>query len=281
MGSGMARNSLKAGHAVTVWNRTDRDLHPDLASATRAKSIAEAAQASDRILVCLTGPDAQRDVLLGPDGLAAHLRRGTIVADATTTDPKLTHEIAAAVTAAGAVYLDTPVFGSRNEAWEGKLDFVCGGPRDAFEAFRPLFDPLSNSVHYLGETGTGATMKLVGNLLVAAQMASLGEALSMARKANLDPEAVMGVLDVTDYSSALIRGVGRASFKGDFSPHFYLRHMLKDARLIGDTARDLGVPLSATSAIAQLYQAAVNLGLGDLNASGLHKMQFDMAGLKD
>lgn len=281
MGAGMVRNALKAGYDSVVWNRTDRPLHADLSAARKAASLAEAAAASDRILVCLTGPDAQRDVFLGPDGLVENLKPGSILADATTTDPKLTRELAAAVSAKGAVYLDTPVFGSRTEAWEGRLDFVCGGPRPAFEAFRPLLEPMAASIHHLGGTAAGASMKLVGNLLVAAQMASLGEALAMARKSGLDPDAVMGVLDVTDFSSALIRGVGRASLKGDFAPHFYLRHMLKDARLIGEAGKDLGVPLVATSAIAQLYQAAVNEGLGDLNASGLHKMLFRMSGLPD
>lgn len=181
--------------------------------------------------------------------------------------------------AGGAAYLDTPVFGSRNEAWEGRLDFVCGGDEAAFATFRPLLEPLAASIHHMGGTGAGAAMKLVGNLLVAAQMVSLGEALALARKADLKPDAVMGVLDVTDYSSGLIRGVGRATYAGDFAPNFYLKHMLKDARLIGDFARALEVPLPVSSVTAALYQAACNEGLGDLNASALHRMMFEMSGL--
>ncbi len=281
MGGGMVRNLLRAGHSVTAWNRTNRELHADLGGARVAGSVAETVGGRERVMLCLTGPDAQREVILGGSGFLDALKPGAIVADATTTDPKLTREIATAVEAKGALYLDAPVFGSRNEAWEGRLDFVCGGPKEAFEAFRPLLEPLAASVHHLGGTATGATMKLVGNLLVAAQMASLGEALALARKGGLDGAAVMGVLDVTDFSSALIRGVGRASLAGDYSPHFYLKHMLKDARLIGEAAKDLGVPLPATSSIAQLYQAALNQGLGDLNASGLHKMLFEMSGLPD
>ncbi|WP_207483067.1 NAD(P)-dependent oxidoreductase [Arenibaculum pallidiluteum] len=288
MGTGMVRNLLRAGHSVTVWNRTTRDLPEDLKGCMRAASVAEAVSGRERVMLCLTGPEAQRAVILGEGGedgggggLVRSLSAGAIVADATSTDPRLTRALAAAVEGAGATYLDTPVFGSRNEAWEGRLDFVCGGPRDAFDRFRPLLEPMAASIHHLGGTAAGATMKLIGNLLVAAQMASLGEALALARKAGLEGTAVMGVLDVTDYSSALIRGVGRASLAGDFGPHFYLKHMLKDARLIGALAEDLAVPLPATSAIAELYQAAKNEGLGELNASGLHKMLFRMAGLPD
>ena len=124
-------------------------------------------------------------------------------------------------------------------------------------------------------------MKLVGNLLVAAQMESLGEALSVATKAGLDGKAVMGVFDVADYSSLLIRNVGRATLSRNFAPSFYLKHMLKDARLIGDYGKALNVPLPVSSTIAELYQAALNAGYGELNASGLHKLLFRQAGIAD
>ena len=281
MGRGLVRNLLAAGHTVTVWNRSPVDLPAELAAAKRARTIAEAMAGKKWVMVCVTGPDAQNAIYKGDDGLIAHLGKGVIVADVTTTAPELSVALAAAVEAKGSTYLDTPVFGSKGEAWEGRLDFVCGGPKAAFDQLRPLLKPLAATIHYMGASGAGASMKLVGNLLVAAQMESLGEALSLATKAGLDGKAVMGVLDVADYSSLLIRNVGRASLARDFRPSFYLRHMLKDARLIGDFARRLAVPVPVTAAIGELYQAAVNKGLGDLNASGLHKMLFEMSGLRD
>jgi 3-hydroxyisobutyrate dehydrogenase-like beta-hydroxyacid dehydrogenase len=279
MGSGMVRNLLGAGHTVTVWNRSNHDLPKELASVRPAATLAEAVSGARWIMVCVTGPAAQREIFQGENGLLAHLGPGATIADATTTDPELSVALAAAVEAKGSSYLDTPVFGSKGEAWDGRLDFVCGGPEAAFDRMKPLLEPLAATVHYLGGNGAGAAMKLVGNLLVAAQLASLGEALALARKAGLKDEAVMGVLDVADYSSALIRGVGRATLAGRFEPSFFLRHMLKDARLIGDFARRLEVPLPASAPITPLYQAAVNQGLGDLNASALHKVLFAMAGL--
>jgi 3-hydroxyisobutyrate dehydrogenase-like beta-hydroxyacid dehydrogenase len=281
LGQGMVRNLLAAGHKVTVWNRSDKPLAPELTAAHRAATLAEAIAGQQRVMLCVTGPDAQRAIFQGEDGLLAHLGPGVIVADATTTAPELSVELAAAVQAKGSFYLDTPVFGSKGEAWEGRLDFVCGGPEAAFAQFKPLLEAMAATVHYLGGNGSGTSMKLIGNLLVAAQMASLGEALSLARKAGLNDAAVMGVLDVTDYSSALIRGVGRATLAGNYEPSFFLRHMLKDARLIGDFARRLDVPLPVSAPIAPLYQAALNQGLGDLNASALHKMMFAMAGLPE
>lgn len=280
MGRGMARNLLNADHELVGWNRSAKDWPADLDKMKLATSVAEAVGDKAMVMVCLTGPDAQRDVLLGPDGVFANAAAGTIVADATTTDPHLTAELAEAATTAGIFYLDTPVFGSKNEAWEGRLDFVCGGDRASFEKAKPIIEEMAATVHYMGPSGHGAGAKLVGNLLVAAQMVSLGEALALARKIGLDPDALMGYLDVTDYSSGLIRGVGRATLAGDYAPSFYLKHMLKDARLIGAYAQSLGVALPAASVTAELYQGALNKGLGELNASALHKILFELSGLE-
>ncbi|WP_165820240.1 NAD(P)-dependent oxidoreductase [Microvirga sp. KLBC 81] len=279
MGRGMVRNLLKAGHRVSVWNRTQRDLPADLAEAKTAASIPDVVSGKRLVMACLTGPDAQRETLLARGGVIDSAKAGTVIVDATTTDPRVTLEVAEAAEKRGLQYLDTPVFGSKNEAWEGRLDFVCGGDRAAFDAIRPILDTMAATVHYLGPSSKGAAAKLVGNLLVAAQMVSLGEALSLARKSGLDPEALMGYLDVTDFSSGLIRGVGRATLSGDFTPHFYLKHMLKDARLIGDYARSVGASLPSTAVTTELYQAAANKGLGDLNASALHKLLFEMSSL--
>ena len=280
MGRGMARNLLKAGHDITGWNRTARDLPADLSALKPAKTIAQAVAGKPMVVVSLTGPDAQRETLPGSDGVFAAADRGAIIIDTTTTDPHLTEELARAASEAGVSYLDTPVFGSKNEAWEGKLDFVCGGDKAAFDKAKSVIEAMAATVHYLGPSGKGAGAKLVGNLLVAAQMVSLGEALALARKIGLDPDALMGYLDVTDYSSGLIRGVGRATLEGDYAPSFYLKHMLKDARLIGAYAKSLGVSLPSSAITAELYQAAVNKGFGDLNASALHKVLFELSGLE-
>jgi 3-hydroxyisobutyrate dehydrogenase-like beta-hydroxyacid dehydrogenase len=278
MGRGMVRNLSRAGYEVTAWNRTRRPLPAELESVTQVETIADAIRGKPVVFVCVTGPDAQRAVF--DEALIGHLGPDVLVIDSTTTDPAVSARLAQAVAARGSRYLDAPVFGSKSEAWEGRLDFVCGGGETTFRDAEPLLRNLAATVHHIGPSGAGATMKLIGNLLVAAQLASLGEALALARRAGLDGEAVVGVLDVTDYSSGLIRGVSRASLRNDFTPSFYLRHMLKDVRLIEDLARRLAVPLPATADIAPLYQAAVNKGLGDLNASGIHKLLFSMSGLE-
>ena len=142
------------------------------------------------VFVCVTGPDAQRAVF--DEALLDHLGPDVLMIDSTTTDPAISVRLAQAVAARGSRYLDAPVFGSKAEAWEGRLDFVCGGDDTTFRDAEPLLRNLAATVHYIGASGAGATMKLIGNLLVAAQLASLGEALALARRAGLDGEAVVG-----------------------------------------------------------------------------------------
>ncbi len=284
MGTGMVRNLVSSGHRVTTWNRSDRALPPEIEASggfTRASSIGEAVVDKPVVMICVTGPEAQNDIYHGPDGLLASLSAGTIVADATTTDPELTASLAVEVAECGGKYLDCPVFGSRNEAWNGELDVVCGGERSVYDQMVPLLDIVSKTHHYMGLTPKGAQMKLIGNLLVAAQIVSVGEALGLAKKVGVGADSLLGVLKVADYSSGVVVGTAGASLNGDFSPNFYLKHMLKDARLIGAFARAQGVPTPAAALGAELYQMAANMGLGDLNASGLHKMQLRQAGVED
>ncbi|MEM6666735.1 MAG: NAD(P)-dependent oxidoreductase [Pseudomonadota bacterium] len=279
MGLGMVRNLLNAGHSVQGWNRSHRDLPEEVANhegLTLMASIADAVNDAEMVMICVTGPEAQ-DAIYGD--LANALSENTLVVDLTTTDPDFTTLLAETITSAGGRYIDAPVFGSRNEAWNGELDIVIGGEADDVAEAMPLLDVLAKTTHIMGPTPAGAQMKLVGNLLVAAQMASLGEGLSLARKAGLPAEAVTNVLGVVDFSSLLIANISKASLANDYTPFFYLKHMLKDARLIGQFARSMEVPVPHSTGIAEAYQAAVNAGLGDLNASGLHKMQFEMAGL--
>lgn len=281
MGRGLVRNLLAAGHSLVAWNRSSLALPPEITDNQRfrrADSIAEAVREKPVAFVCLTGPDAQRAVY--PD-LLSSLAKGTLVIDCTTTDPALTVELAGKVGAAGGRYLDAPMFGSKNEAWAGELDIVVGGEESDFNEAKPLLERLSKTLHYMGMTPAGVHMKLVGNLLVAAQVHSVGEAMSLARKVKLPTDRIVDVLKVVDYSSGVVVGTASASLAGNYEPSFYLKHMLKDTRLIGALARSQGVPVPGAALIAEQFQAAVNEGLGDLNASGIHKMQFRQAGLKE
>lgn len=281
MGRGMVGNLLKAGHAVTVWNRS-----PERAEAFRAKGAAVAATPAAAvkdaavIMYCLSDDRAVEDLVWGAGRLIDAVRAGQIVVDLTTVHPNTSRKEYAAFAEKGVEFLDAPVFGSKNEAANGGLWIVAGGKEEVFAKVLPLLKPLSETTHYMGGNGMGASMKLVGNLLVAFQLEAIGEAMILATKAGLNPQEVLDVVHVTDFKSPIFDGVGGALVKRDFGTHFALKLMLKDANLISQFAQDLNAPIPGLVAIRENIKAGVNKGWGEENASAFIKNLEDAAGVQ-
>lgn len=280
MGTGMVANLLKQGYPVTVWNRTaSRTARPASLGATVADSLADLVGSVDVVMYCLADDAAVSDVALGNDGISSLVRQGQTVVDLSTVSPETTALESAAYAKRGATFVDAPVFGSRNEANAGRLWVVVGGDEDAVARVRPLLSAISETVHHLGPIGSGVRMKLVGNLVVAAQLQALGEALSLAKKAGLPLQTVLDVFAVTDFRSPIFDGVGAAVLAGDYSPHFALALMRKDARLVRDFAATLGVSITASDATRHTIERAVENGWGAENASALIKVLAGDAGV--
>jgi 3-hydroxyisobutyrate dehydrogenase-like beta-hydroxyacid dehydrogenase len=281
MGRGMVGNLLKAGYEVTVWNRTPERAAPLVAQgAKQADSPAQAAAGAEVIMYCLSDDKSVEDLVFGSGNLLAGVRQGQVVVDMTTCYPDTTRKEAAAYAEKGVEFLDAPVFGSKNEAANGGLWIVVGGKKELFERVKPILEVLSETTHYMGGTAMGTSMKLVGNLVVASQLEALGEAMILATKAGLNPEDVLGVLHVTDFKSPIFDGVGQALINRDFSTHFALKLMLKDAHLISRFAQDLNVPIPASAATREVIKAAVNKGWGELNASAFIQALEELAGVQ-
>jgi 3-hydroxyisobutyrate dehydrogenase-like beta-hydroxyacid dehydrogenase len=280
MGGGMAANLLKAGYPVTVWNRAAERCAPLVAQGARqADSPAEAAAGADLIMYCLSDDAAVEDLVWGAGALLEAVQPGQIVVDMTTLHPDTSRKEAAAYEAKGVRFLDAPVFGSKNEAAEGGLWIVVGGDQDLYREVLPVLEALSETTHYMGVNGQGASMKLVGNLLVAAQLDALCEAMVLATRAGLDPEDVLGVLHVTDFKSPIFDGVGGTLIRRDFETNFALKLMLKDANLIARFAQDLNVPVPAAAATREVIKGAINKGWGEENASAFIRNLEEQAGV--
>jgi len=280
MGRGMAGNLLEAGYPLTIWNRTpERGRALVQRGAIQALSPAAAVADADVVMYCLSDDAAVDDLVFGSGDLLAGVKEDQIVIDMTTIHPDTTRKEAAAYAAKGVRFLDAPVFGSRNEAAGGGLWIVAGGERALFEEVKPILEVLSETMHYMGGAAMGTSMKLVGNLVVASQIEALGEAMILATKAGLDPADVLGVLHVTDFKSPIFDGVGGALIERDFSTHFALKLMLKDANLIAQFAQDLNVPLPASAATREVIKSAMNKGWGEENASAFIKQLEDQAGV--
>ena len=271
MGAGMVKNLVKAGFDVTVWNRT-----PDKAEALPgvgvAESIAAGVAGADIVMYSLADDAAVRSVVFGDGGVLASIQPGTIAVDMSTISAALSDEEAAAFAALGVEFLDAPVFGSKDETNAGGLWIVVGGPDDTFDKVEPAFEAMAETIHHMGGHGTGVRMKLVGNLMVAGELELLGEALTLAKKAGLDLNKVLGVAAVTDFKTPIFNGVGQRVLTNDYSPAFSLKLMRKDAGLIGDLAASVDAPVPSAELVKEHLDRAFAEGLGDEHASAFIKL---------
>ena len=280
MGTGMVGNLVKAGHDVTVWNRTAAKLKEiEKIGAKTVSDPTELLKDADFFMYCLADDAAIKDVITGGHNLAAKVKPGTIAIDLSTIDPQTSNEERVIYEKNGVAFLDAPVFGTKGEARDGGLWIVIGGDETVFNKSLPVLKPISETTHYMGKSGNGAKMKLVGNLLVASQIVSIGEALSLAKNAGLDLRKVLEVAAVADFKTPIYAGVGAGVIKGDYEVNFPLKLMLKDARLIQAFAKRFNSPVTIASTTEELAKEGVDSGLGELNASAIVKVISKRAGV--
>jgi 3-hydroxyisobutyrate dehydrogenase-like beta-hydroxyacid dehydrogenase len=280
MGSGMANKLLQAGHPLTVWNRDPRACR-SLAEkgAHVAPTPAACVREAEVVMYSLSNDQAVWEVLTRPDGVLSGVRAGQTALDMSTVSPETSRRELAAYAEKGVEFLDTPVFGSRHEAAQGGLWVLAGGKREVFEHVRPILETISATLHYMGGTGMGATMKLVGNLIVALQLEAAGEAMVLASKAGLSPEDVLGVLRVTDFRSPVIENTVQALMERNFQTDFSLQNLLKDTNLIDQLAQQFNAPVPAFAQVRETVKAAANEGFEWENASALIKALEQQAGI--
>lgn len=259
MGRPMATNLVKAGHSVSVWNRTPKSVE----GARMAATPAEAAEGAEIVWICVADTKAVETVLFGPNGVDGVLRKGMVVVDSSTIAPKSTLDFAARVRSHGAEFVDAPMTGSKIGAENAQLLFIVGGPEKTVAALDPLFKVLGKKVIRVGETGAGESAKIGMNLMIAAIFEGFAEALALTGKLGVPPEILVELIQnsmirsgVTDYKSSFV-------LQKDWTPNFPLRLMLKDIHLMLDTARELKIDLPALKDIEKVYSKAVKDGHAD------------------
>jgi 3-hydroxyisobutyrate dehydrogenase-like beta-hydroxyacid dehydrogenase len=281
MGSRMAANLLKAGYQLTVWNRnTEKCERFARKDARVADTPADAVRDVDLVMYSLSNDQAIEEVVFGATGILSGIKEGQIAVDMSTVLPATSLREQEAYAKRGADFLDSPVFGSKNESANAKLWIMAAGNKDVFEKVKPVLEHLGQTVHYLGKNGNAAAMKLVGNLIVALELEALSEGLVLAQKAGLDLNAVMEVVKVADFRSPLLVSNGQNILKRDFSPSFALKLMLKDAGLIEKFAESVESPIPALRVVGKNLKSAVALGFGQENASALIKALEKEAGVE-
>lgn len=281
MGLGIAKNLLKAGYPVSVYNRTKKKTSEcaDL-GASVCETPREIAENCDIVIVMVWDLSALKDVTLGPDGLLEGAHEGQVMIDMSTQMPKTALWEQEMYAKKGVSFLDAPVHGTKAEVNAGGLWIMAGGERSVFEKVKPLFEVLGETYHYMGPTGKGFATKMCGQLYVSSLVAALAEALVFASKAGIDVREALKLWGESDFRSPLLEGFGNAVLERDFSVSFHLRTMVKDTNLVKDFAEDLGMPLFIPSIVHEMFKVGMNKGFGEENASAIVKVIEDMAGAK-
>ena len=276
MGRAMASNLSKAGHEVTVWNRTPRDVD----GARTASSPAEAAQGAEVVWMCVSDTKAVESVLFGAQGVEQSLRDGMTIVDSSTISPSATRQFAERVKSKGVQYVDAPMTGSKVGAENGTLIFIVGGDEAAIERLKPLFAAMGKVFFRMGETGKGQAAKLVMNLQIALIYEGFAEALTLATKLGVDAETLMPLINASMIRSGVVEYKAPFVLKRDFSPNFPLRLMRKDLRLAMDAAKELRVKLPGLEMVEEIYDLAVEEGQADLDYAATLTLLEKWAGVQ-
>jgi 3-hydroxyisobutyrate dehydrogenase-like beta-hydroxyacid dehydrogenase len=273
MGLPMAECVLRAGHRLTVWNRTAAKADALVAAGARwAGSPREVAAASDVVVTVVADPAAVEAVAFGESGVLAGMRAGATLVDSSTVSPALARRLAAACRERGADFLDAPVTGGTWGAEKGELVFMVGGPPEALERARPVLSAMGKRFFALGDHGAGQTVKLAMNLLLALEVGALAEAMALVGRAGLRPESLVEVMQSSMARAPVLDLKARSILQGSFPASFPLRLMHKDLGLAMDLARDLGLTLPAGQAALRTYGAARDAGAGDDDYAAVAKV---------
>jgi 2-hydroxy-3-oxopropionate reductase len=275
MGAPMAQHLLAAGHELFVPKRSK--VPEALSAATVCATNADVARAAEVIILMLPDtPDVDK-VLFGKEGVAEGLSKGKTVIDMSSISPMETKRFALAINELGCDYLDAPVSGGEVGAKAASLTIMIGGDEAVFERIKPLFELMGKNITLVGGNGDGQTTKVANQIIVALNIAAVGEALLFASKAGADPARVRQALMGGFAASRILEVHGERMIKRTFNPGFRIALHQKDLNLALSGAKAMGVALPQTASAAQLMQVCAANGWDQLDHSALVKSLEHMA----
>lgn len=273
MGNAMAGHLIDAGYNLVVFNRTASKADNLVArGAQRVDTPAEVAQNCDVVITMVGYPADVREVYLGDAGLIANARAGALLIDMTTSSPALAQEIARVASEAGVSAIDAPVSGGDVGAKNATLTIMVGGEKEDFERALPLFEVMGSSYTLHGCAGCGQHCKMANQINIAATMIGMAESLAYAKKAGLNPMAVINTLSGGSSQTWSLSNYGPRVLKDDFAPGFYVKHFIKDLRIALEQAEDMGLALPGTELAKELYERLSNEGCQDFGTQAIMKL---------
>ena len=273
MGYPMAGHLARAGHRVTVFNRTPAKAQSWVAeyAGACAATPREAALGAEFVFTCVGNDSDLRSVVLGADGAFAGMAAGATLIDHTTASAEVARELDAKARQHGLAFVDAPVSGGNLGAIAGQLTVMCGGDEPAFEAMRPVAGAYAKAVTRLGPSGAGQLAKMMNQVAIAGVLQGLAEALAFGRRAGLDLHAVLGVIGKGAAQSWQLEHRGPTMADGRFDFGFAVELMHKDLGLVLDEARRNGAALPVTQIIDGYYAELQSAGCARLDTSSLIK----------
>ena len=267
MGYPMAGHLARAGHGVTVYNRTPAksaawcaELADAAIAPRQAATPREAAAGADIVFCCVGNDDDLRSVVLGTDGAFAGMKPGAIFVDHTTASADVARELSAAARPLGLQFIDAPVSGGQAGAQNGALTVMCGGDAAAFDTIKPVAEAFARAVTLLGDSGAGQLAKMVNQIAIAGLVQGLAEAIAFGERAGLDMGAVLEVIGKGAAQSWQMDNRGKTMIDGKFDFGFAVDWMRKDLGLVLDEARRNGSRLPVTALVDQFYAEVQQAG---------------------
>jgi 3-hydroxyisobutyrate dehydrogenase/glyoxylate/succinic semialdehyde reductase len=273
MGSRMAKNLLNNGFELIVHNRTKEKAEDLINNGARwAESPREVAQNADIIFTMLSNPQVVENTALGEDGFLPSFAEGKLWVDCSTVDSAFTKKMAAESLNRRVRFLEAPVTGSRIPAERAELVFLVGGKKEDLEQIRPMLEVMGKQISYQGDTGKGAAMKLVINLMLGQTMAVFAEAVSLGESIGLEKEMVVNTLLNGPTTAPFLSGKKQKVMDRDFSVDFPLEHLQKDLFLVSKMAFEHNLSMPIANVTKEIYGLAKQEGMGKQDFSAIYQL---------
>lgn len=280
MGKPMARNLLKAGYPIVVYNRSRPAMDALVADgAALADSPKAIAQQADVVISCVSDSPDVEAVALGNNGVIEGAKSGLLYLDMSTIAPATARKVYTALKAKGIDALDAPVSGGDIGAQQGTLSIMVGGDESAFQRALPILQAMGKNIVYIGEAGAGQVTKACNQIVVALTVQAVAEALTLAKKAGVDVARVREALLGGFAQSRVLEVHGKRILEGDFQPGFKLNLHRKDMNIVLQTGREAGVPLFGSAQVTSMMDALLAQGSGDLDNSALATLYELLSGI--
>jgi len=281
MGKPMAKNLLRAGHDLTVYNRSQPAMDELAAAGAKAAPTArDAAKGAEVVMTMLPNSPDVKAVMLGPDGVAAAMDKGSTFIDMSSINPMASREIAAELEARGINMLDAPVSGGEPKAIDGTLAFMVGGKQDVFDRYAPLLGCMGASVVRCGDIGAGNVTKLCNQIVVAVNIAAVSEALMLGQKAGVAPEAIYQAIRGGLAGSTVMDAKAPMIMDQNFKPGFKIDLHIKDLNNVLETAKSVDSPMILTNQVMEMMKILHADGEGQSDHSALAKFYEKLTGVE-